>query len=122
MTPGAAQSAGPGQWMVICGENGPVMTQVFLSETTPENCPKCDDCKACQQGFGTGGALPNQRTLAPVTSVQMRLVLSALSVVGNPAQFWHENRGPPLDSAPHNLSAHLGLHAATPTKGAASWT
>lgn len=120
--PAAAQSASAGEWMVICGQDGPVLTQVFLTDDTPVPCPDCGDCTACQLLCGADDLPPNGAGLVAMISAQTGPVQFAAILAVNPAQFWYENRGPPLYQGLHRVSAFRAPHAATPSKGAAPWT
>lgn len=119
IAPIAAHSANTGEWMVICGEDGPVLMQVQLSDDDPAPCPKCDECKSCQLVVSTGSISPptlNSRDLPMVKAVH---VLHEGNVAANPAQFWHENRGPPLLHTTHSDSATRLSHAVTLSQGGA---
>ncbi|NIZ62391.1 hypothetical protein DL239_15570 [Sedimentitalea sp. CY04] len=124
LAPIAAHSANTGDWMEICGEDGPALMQVQLSDDEQAPCPKCDECKFCQLVVSTGN-IPN-----PALNSYSLPVVTAISVQhegnveANPAQFWHENRGPP------NLISHTNPSDGicrpsideTLSKGGASWT
>jgi len=122
MTPAAAQIANPGEWMEICGEDGPVLRQVSLSGDEPAPCPKCEKCEACQLVVSTGGILPVSLVSRFVPKAVVADVMPKSIVGKNPAQFWYENRGPPLALISLNDSASRLFHAATPNKGGAPWT
>ncbi|OUS32973.1 hypothetical protein A9Q94_20985 [Rhodobacterales bacterium 56_14_T64] len=122
MAPAAAQTATPGDWMVICGEAGPVLMQVSLSGNEPAPCPKCEKCEACQLVVSTGGILPVSLVSRFVPKAVAADVMPQSIVGQNPAQFWYKNRGPPLAQISLNDSARRLSHAVTPSKGGASWT
>ncbi len=122
LTPAAAHTANAGEWMVICGEDGPVLMQVSLSGDEPAPCPKCGKCEACQLVVSTGGILPVALVSRFEPKVEAIHSLPESSVGSNPAQFWHENRGPPLAHISLSDSARRLSHAVTPSKGGAPWT
>ena len=122
LAPVAAHSANSGEWMVICGADGPVLMQVQLSDNDPAPCPKCGECKACQLAISTGGILPLSLTLRDHPMIKTVHGLIDGAIAANPAQFWHENRGPPLVQSLISDSLYRLSHAATLSQGDAPWT
>lgn len=122
LTPVAARAADMGEWMVICGEDGPMLIQVSLSGDEPTQCPKCESCDACQLIVSGGGLLPVTLVSRFVPKVESADVMAESSVGINPAQFWHENRGPPLAQVRLNQDACRLSHVVTPSQGGAPWT
>jgi len=122
LAPVAAHSANSGEWMVICGADGPVLMQVQLSDDAPAPCPKCDDCKACQLSVSVGGVLSAPLTLRDLLAMTAEHRPLGVSIAANPAQFWHENRGPPLVQSLISDSLFRLSHAATLSQGDAPWT
>lgn len=96
--PGAAQ-AQDGMIAVICGADGPVEVRMTADgEVDEAPCPECGDCPSCLL-LSAPFVLPSSS--APFGS-QYAAVASPRSPDSpnseNPAQFWPENRGPPLST------------------------
>ena len=124
LAPIAAHSANTGDWMEICGEDGPVLMQVQLSDDEQAPCPKCDECKFCQLAVSTGSIPSPVLTSYNLSAVKALHVCFEGTVEANPAQFWHENRGPPI-AAPHAKDSENACRLSideTLSKGGASWT
>lgn len=82
---------------VICGADGPVEVRINADgEVDEAPCPECGDCPAC--------LVLNAPFALPSGSLPFGLQYAAAPAKGtpdsplseNPAQFWPENRGPPL--------------------------
>ncbi|WIY26075.1 DUF2946 family protein [Parasedimentitalea psychrophila] len=122
LAPITAHSENSGEWMVICGEDGAVLMQVQLSDDEPAACPICGDCKACQLGVSAGGILTPTLRSRDFPAIEVVHGMHGGSVAPNPAQFWHENRGPPLVHTILSDSAWRLFHAVTLSQGGAPWT
>lgn len=119
--PGAAQAAGGGDWIEICGEFGVVEIQVAYEEGGEEqDCPECSTCPLCAAENGAG----------PVSVLRFGVRRAAVCAVmlpagtlapRNPAQFWHDGRGPPLVIEIEPGRALRASVAATQTRGEAPW-
>jgi len=120
--PGAGQAAAGGEWIEICGEFGVVEIQVAAgdSEDKPD-CPKCSTCALCaaENGAGPVNTLRSGFTRAAECAV---LLPAGTAVQPNPAQYWHEGRGPPLVTKIESERAPSASVAATQTKGEAPWS
>lgn len=122
LAPIAAHAENAGQWMVICGEDGPVLMQVHLSGDEPARCPECDDCKTCQLVVSTGGISPPTLGSYGLPAIKDLPAHHQANAAPNPAQFWHEDRGPPLLHTIFSDSAWRLSHAVTLSQGGAPWT
>jgi len=119
----ASHPALAGEWMVICSEDGPVLMQGDISgnDTTP--CPECEECQACNPASAANAVLPGHSVSRFHLVRPVGPLLSAEVLSTNPAQFWPDNRDPPLanqintSDRTHRLSC-----AATPNQGGAPWT
>lgn len=119
--PGAGQAAADGEWIVICGEFGAVEIQLDPeSGGEQQDCPKCGTCALCAAGNGAGpvNLLPSGSSQAAVCAVQLP---AGETVQPNPAQYWHEGRGPPLPAKIESERALRASVAATLIKGEAPW-
>jgi len=118
LAPIAAHSANTGEWIVICGENGPELIQVQLSDEAPSPCPKCDECTFCQLMASTGNTPSSALNSRDLPMIKALHVHHGGNVMANPAQFWHENRGPPrFQTTPISDGASRPSHAATLSQG-----
>ena len=94
--PGAAQ-AQDGMIAVICGADGPVEVRMNADgEVDEAPCPECGDCPSCLLLSAPytlpSGSVPFGLQFAAGTSPRSPDSPNS----ENPAQFWPENRGPPL--------------------------
>jgi hypothetical protein len=120
--PGAGQAAAGGEWIEICGEFGAVEVQVAGGDSEDkQDCPKCSTCVLCaaENGAGPVGLQPYGITRAADCAV---LLPAGTAVQPNPAQYWHEGRGPPLVTKIESVRALRASVAATQDKGEAPWS
>lgn len=96
--PVTARSSEDGAWFEICSEAGIVLKKIDMSdapdtENTP--CPKCSQCPFCAIA-GLDVILAS--TFAGKTEffVAPKSFRASQTNVANAAQFWPDNRGPPL--------------------------
>lgn len=120
--PVGSHPANAGEWMVICGSEGPALVQVQLADEDQETCPMCDSCQMCGEFNSTNALLSGTGVPADLSHSSNKTVICNDVVGANPAQFWPASRGPPLAQV-----FTVGLfsqrpNAATPNKGGASWT
>ncbi|WP_245595124.1 hypothetical protein [Leisingera daeponensis] len=120
--PGAGQAAAGGEWIEICGEFGVVEIQVAgeASEET-QDCPECGTCVLCA---AETGAVPISHLPSGITHAADTIVLlpAGAAAYPNPAQFWHDGRGPPLANKIEPERAVGASMAATQNKGEAPWS
>jgi len=97
--PAAAQAAGDGTWIEICGTDGVELIRFDMADGAPSDqpCPDCDDCLMC--AVFAAGALP-VASMRPAGPYDTPLVPAqyASEIPDNPARFWPDNRGPPRAS------------------------
>ena len=116
-------SAGTGDWMEICSEQGPVLVQIDFSGEAPTEvpCPKCETCALCVlNDTATDSPGAPERIQSFVVAQITRPAAQSLSA--NPAQFWPLGRGPPR--GPHDITkrALRASIASIPKIGGAQWT
>ncbi len=110
--PTAAQ-AQDGMIAVICGQDGPVQVRLNAAGDVEEApCPECGDCAFCLL-VSSPVAVPTD-SLPSGLQLAVSDSLSSLSSVFsvNPAQFWPENRGPPLQTQNNSGLACRSTHRA----------
>lgn len=114
--PTSAHASG-GFWVEICGEFGAetVLMDVAGDETLPVDGEPCADCGPCVL---CAAASPAVFSDIAVTGVQYDIVSTRYSEISadlppNEAQFWPDNRGPPLRHVTTNL---LELPSMIPTR------
>ncbi|MEX0300924.1 MAG: hypothetical protein AB3N24_00740 [Leisingera sp.] len=117
--PGAGQAAAGGEWIEICGEFGVAEIQVASEQDgSGQDCPECSTCVLC---VAENGAAP--ATLLKSASSQMAdcavLLPYCAAVQPNPAQYWHDGRGPPLVNKKNSERVVRASVAATQSKGEA---
>ncbi|MDP5219115.1 hypothetical protein Q5Y75_17995 [Ruegeria sp. 2205SS24-7] len=115
--------AGGGEWIEICSDGAAVWIQIDEDgeERESEPCPKCQNCMLCAVGsFAPLATVPGvSLTPAPASA---RLSVPAQCEHHNPAQFWPDNRGPPLESQNHMIRALRVVLDFTPVTGGARWS
>ncbi|MEW2912377.1 hypothetical protein [Leisingera sp. JC11] len=119
--PGAGQAAAGGEWIEICGEFGVVEIQVAAEGSEEkQDCPKCSTCALCaaENGAGPVSLQPSGISRAADCTV---LLPAGTAVQPNPAQYWHDGRGPPLVTEIESERAFRASVAATQDKGEAPW-
>lgn len=119
--PAAGAAAADGQWIEICGESGVALIQVN-AETgeAQQDCPDCSTCVLC--AAETGAKPVNCPPAASRAAAAPALPLPAQALVRpNPAQYWHEGRGPPLAKKIATERALRASMEATLTEGEAPW-
>jgi len=121
LVPQTGQAAG-GNWIEICSEYGAVEIQVDLDgiplDSPPANDIECPECPTCALCALTGVVAIETAAIATGfdASVLTPDWYGRENCTPNPAQFWPDNRGPPLAKA---STEHMGLRALAliPTKG-----
>ncbi len=97
VAPQPVQAAG-GDWIEICGEYGVVEIQVNLDGTpvpNPDDCPDCQTCPLC--ALSHVAVTQTEARFAPLeTATSVAGWHTASATIRNPAQYWHNTRGPPL--------------------------
>lgn len=115
--------AGGGEWIEICSDGAAVWIQIDEDgeERESEPCPKCRNCTLCAVGsIAPLAAVPGvSLTSRPAKA---RFSVSAQCKYHNPAQFWPDNRGPPLETQDHMIRALRVALDFTPVTGGAPWS
>ncbi|QAX30692.1 hypothetical protein [Leisingera sp. NJS204] len=120
--PSAAQVAAGGDWIEICGEFGVVEIQIGSEDSSePQDCPKCSTCPLCAAENGAGPVSVLRSGISRAADCAV-LLPAETTVQPNPAQYWHEGRGPPLVAETESERALRASVAATLTKGEAPWS
>ncbi|WP_260006229.1 hypothetical protein [Leisingera sp. M527] len=120
--PGAGQAAAGGDWIEICGEFGVVEIQIASEDSSEsQDCPKCSTCPLCAAENGAGPASVLRSGISRAADCGV-LLPAGTAVQPNPAQYWHEGRGPPLVTEVDSERALRASVAATLTKGEAPWS
>lgn len=120
--PGAGQAAAGGDWIEICGEFGVVEILVASEGGSEEqDCPKCSTCPLCAAENGAGPVSILRSGISRVAECAV-LLPAGTSVQPNPAQYWHDGRGPPLAIKIESERALRASVAATQSKGEAPWS
>ncbi len=94
--PSAAQAAGDGEWIEICGTDGVELIRLDMADGAPSDlpCPDCDDCTTCAV-FATGALPPALMRPVGPHDTPIEPMRYAPEIPDNPARFWPDNRGPP---------------------------
>jgi len=113
LAPIMGQAAAGGEWVEICSEYGAVEV-LIAPDGTPVDVPDCPDCSTCTLCASLTVVPPVSAPEPAVSTIAVRLGTSRPSdrIAENPAQFWHDNRGPPRAKASHT---QMGPHALAPT-------
>ena len=120
--PGAGQAASGGEWIEICGEFGVVEIQVSAEGSgDKQDCPKCSTCALCAAETGYGAASIQTSGIGRAAKCAV-LLPAGTAVQPNPAQYWHDGRGPPLADKIESERALRASVAATQNKGEAPWS
>jgi len=129
VAPGIAGAAAKGEWVEICSEFGVILKQVALNgDSLPEGenkndvpCPLCAACAFCA-ALESEGILPEQHQARAGIGGRCSRALRALqNVAANPAQFWPDNRGPPLGTQHKQAHLRASPKASIQTVGGAFW-
>lgn len=98
LTPAFAATGGDGDWMEICSEFGVVLKKVTMDDDDSGTTPSCPDCETCLFCYSIETTDPYiLRSFDLVHLNDREPSLGAMQIVApNPAQFWPDNRGPPL--------------------------
>ena len=110
-------------WIEICSEFGAVEVQVSLDEDESRNkdCPDCDKCLLCIAQHAQARINPATCTSLVVAAAATG-PMSPSAEASNPAQFWHDGRGPPRLTT-YNMKRACGASmTSTQRREAASWT
>ncbi|WP_068116840.1 DUF2946 family protein [Tropicimonas marinistellae] len=114
-----------GTLIEICSEFGVAKVRVDaegnIVETSGTPCPKCEDCALCCADVAS--AAPNAGTLhSPIDLPSIEPARVRTSDTENPAQFWADNRGPPVRT-PIEIGPAMELFMASPwIEGRTPWT
>lgn len=120
--PGSWQAAAGGEWIEICGEFGVEKIQVAAEDSEDkQDCPKCSTCALCAAETGAAPAFLQTSGFGQAADCAV-LLPAGTAVRSNPAQYWHEGRGPPLVTEIESVRALRASVAATRDKGEAPWS
>ncbi len=111
--PSLGKAEAPATWIEICSEFGAIQVQISLDEDEHQDkdCPDCDKCLMCIAQNGQSRSNPAAFAtivLATAGTGQMHPNAEA----SNPAQFWHDGRGPPRLTT-YNMKRACGASMAT---------
>ncbi|MEP2718442.1 hypothetical protein [Pseudophaeobacter sp.] len=121
LLPGIGKAETATSWIEICSDFGVIEIEVSSVETDSarEDCPDCDICLMCAAENGQA-----RKTLVPTSSLALTadsaLQMRSGAAASNPAQFWHDGRGPPRLQAAKMTCACGACMATTQSKGEAS--
>ena len=93
--PVVAQAASGSAQIEICSEFGAIEITIAADGDTASDCPDCPACAQCSLNHTIAPELATRLACfdaAPLPWVPYKADL----IVQNPAQFWPDNRGPPL--------------------------
>lgn len=111
--PGLGKAEASGTWIEICSEFGAIEIKLPAEESDSQtgDCPDCDICLTC----AAEGGQTRQDAILTSTTVPARDLTGRLGdrvVAFNPAQFWHDGRGPPRQNT-KNMKRACGASMAT---------
>lgn len=121
LLPGIGKAEAAGSWIEICSEFGVIEIEMIAEDSNSQT-KDCPDCEICLMCAAQNGQLRN--VLTPSSSLVLTRTLSGqlrpMEVTSNPAQFWHDGRGPPRLNT-YNMTRACGASmATTQRKGEAS--
>lgn len=121
--PSLGKAESSGRWIEICSEFGIVEVQVPLEDQgNPDGeCPDCETCLMCLTDNGQTRATPAPSSTLVIATKDARIMRPSPDV-SNPAQFWHDGRGPPRRATNDMKRACGASMASTLSKEVASWT
>ena len=96
LLPGLGQAEAAENWIEICSEVGVVRIDTIAEtgNTQKKDCPDCGTCLMClAQLTPSQVSAPTQTRAAYLTGASGQAL--SFEVASNPAQFWHDGRGPP---------------------------
>lgn len=124
VAPVAAAAYRHSAWVEICSENGIMLKQIDVSDengSERDNCPECAQCPFCAMpDFDTKIIVP--AAVKSGFATRQGAVGTAQANIANPAQFWPENRGPPLADETVRPRARDLAKAATFQVGDLPWS
>ncbi|MCD9148812.1 hypothetical protein [Pseudophaeobacter flagellatus] len=96
LLPGLGRAEAAENWIEICGEVGVVRIDIAAETGNTQNkdCPDCGTCLMCLAQITPSQATAPTRT-KPAYLTGTSGQVPSLEVASNPAQFWHDGRGPP---------------------------
>ncbi|MGR3623405.1 hypothetical protein [Pseudophaeobacter sp.] len=121
LLPGIGQAQTTGSWIEICSEFGVIEIEVPAEDSNSQNedCPDCEICLMCaaqNTQMRNNPAPASTLVLTRGPTGQLRPVEAA----SNPAQFWHDGRGPPRLNTNNMKRACGASMTTTQFKGEAS--
>jgi len=121
--PGLGQADNSGTWVEICSDLGSLEVEINSGETrTPSaDCPDCEICLLCATDNDPARPQSLSLTYRPVPH-DTAPPLGQGVILLNPAQFWHDGRGPPRPLNAFTKHTTTASAATTLTKGGAPWT
>jgi hypothetical protein len=122
LLPSMGKAGAAETWIEICSEFGAIEILVDVTKGTApsEDCPDCDICLMCaaQNGLSRDVAIPAS---SPVWITSVATQLRPMETASNPAQFWHDGRGPPRLTTYEITRACGATMATTQCKEAVLW-
>lgn len=121
LLPGVGRAETTENWIEICSEFGVIEIDLTAedSNSQTEDCPDCEICLMCAAENSL-----TRKSLIPSSTMVLAKTLSGrlqpMEAASNPAQFWHDGRGPPRLHT-YNMTRACGASmATTQRKGEAS--
>jgi hypothetical protein len=128
LMPSIGKAGATRTWIEICSEFGVIEITVDATEDNApsEDCPDCDICLMCAAQNGQSRSV-EILALSPVWITGVTAQLRSVEAASNPAQFWHDGRGPPRPTiyklSTYNMTRACGASmATTQCRGEASWS
>lgn len=123
LVPVSAQ-ASEGAWIEICGESGAELVRVDVSagETQPSDMTNCTDCGPCVLCAVAEPVIAPEpaHALLSIIIVHTQQPIGVDAIKPNAAQFWPDNRGPPVWQANTQKVDHSPMISSLSSRGAGS--
>ncbi|WP_083096454.1 hypothetical protein [Pseudophaeobacter leonis] len=123
LLPSIGKAGAAETWIEICSEFGAIeiLVQVTEGNAPSQDCPDCDICLMCaaQNGLSRSVARP---VLSAVWITRVTAQGHPIETASNPAQFWHDGRGPPRLTPDTMTRACGAAMATTQGKEAVLWS
>ncbi|SDI43756.1 hypothetical protein SAMN04488026_100313 [Aliiruegeria lutimaris] len=124
MLPVPAAAYAGGDLVEICSESGVLVLRIDADGNVidPEDapCPECDDCQLCAN-VALGDQPAQFRTIRETGHAVRPDWIATQPVKDNPAQFWADNRAPPLRSEKATDLSIIPFMGPPLTEGRARW-
>lgn len=120
LLPGMGKAEAAGIWIEICSEFGVIEIEIAAedSNSPSQDCPDCEICLMCAAELAQTrrDAFPSS---VLVLAQDLTGQLQPTEAASNPAQFWHDGRGPPRLNTYNMARARGAFMATTQFKGEA---